>query len=156
MLINTTQRFWDPFSRLPWTSTWLATYYVCAHTRYWKCSSRSWWQAMVHSLHGPLGCIGNWCRRRPPIGLTIRLVPARTTHRRPEHLGSSASHRRVGYITKLKTPVYYILFFAFPLYFVVVAWLFAASLREPFTFFIRFSLLLVKPLFLFNSCLPYF
>ena len=58
---------------------------------------RSGWQAMVHLVRGPIGGTGNGRRSRSPPGLTIQLVAARTTHHRPEHLGSSASRRRVTY-----------------------------------------------------------
>ena len=52
---------------------------------------------MVHLVRGPIGGTGNGRRSRSPPGLTIQLVAARTTHHRPEHLGSSASRRRVTY-----------------------------------------------------------
>lgn len=54
-------------------------------------------QAMVHPVHRPLGGTGNRSRRRRPLGLTIELFAPGTTHCRPEHLGSSASRRRVTY-----------------------------------------------------------
>lgn len=76
------------------TLEFIAWYFSVGFT-FTERSSRSWRQAMVYPVHGSFGCAGYGRWRRPPIGATIRFVSARTTHHRSEHLGSSASHRRV-------------------------------------------------------------
>lgn len=56
---------------------------------------------MVHLMYGALS--GPWNRRRrwSTTGFTIRLVASGTAYRCPKHLGSSASRRRVNYLSIL-------------------------------------------------------